>query len=113
MAELKDMKMTKKETKEAMPVVEKEEGPRYPWGLEVNLDNDSLKKLEMGVDSYSVGDKLAITAQGCVRNLSSNQYQDGKKNESMGIQLEKMSVETPKQSRYDEYNAIQKKGPGE
>ena len=43
-----DMKMSKAEMKESMPTTENSKGgPKYPWGLQLRLDETALDKLGM------------------------------------------------------------------
>lgn len=77
---LVDMKRTKKELKEESKEW-KQEGPRdsYPWGLELRLENDALKKL--GMDSLpSVGDEMKIAAIAVVESVAEEdrRTEDGK-----------------------------------
>jgi hypothetical protein len=42
----------------------KYEGPKYPYGLCISLDEDALKKLGLEGDLPGVGDELQITDMG-------------------------------------------------
>lgn len=70
---LVSMQRSKEEIKEAStPVEYDEDAPRYPWGLELSLDDGSLTKLGF-TDPPPVGTVLTITAR--VEVCSSRQYQ--------------------------------------
>jgi hypothetical protein len=70
---LVNMQRSKEEIKEAStPAESSEDAPRYPWGLALSLDDDSLTKLGF-TDPPAVGTVLTITAR--VEVCSSRQYQ--------------------------------------
>jgi hypothetical protein len=86
------MKMTKKEKKEhheGMVMASPDDGPSYPYGLRLRLDDDSLTKLGMSLPK--VGSKVSVDAVGEVVEVS--QHEDGKdKRRSVEIQIQKLSV---------------------
>lgn len=89
---MKDMKLTKDEGKEIEPTVgeAKDSGPRYPYGLELRLENPTLEKL--GMDSLpKVGRKLRIEAIAEVTGVSSNEH-NGHKSKCVTLQITKMEV---------------------
>ena len=42
---MKSMKLTKSESTEAIPVEAKQDAPAYPYGLRLELNDESMKKL--------------------------------------------------------------------
>jgi hypothetical protein len=92
---LTDMKMTASEAKDAMsPSSATEAGPRYPWGLTINLDNESFDKL--GEEMYAVGDELVLLAHVTVTSCSSSQSEgDRTPRRSCALQITKMCLEEP------------------
>lgn len=101
-----DMKMTKAEKKESSPVPSSEyNGPDFPYGLRLNLDNASLEKL--GLDKLpKVGAKMMVHAMGVVVEVSQH---ESKNHESrrVEIQLQRLAVEDEDES--DELEAIVKR----
>ncbi len=92
MADLKSMKMGKKEAKkmygESIPSAEAE----YPWGLQIELDEESLGKLGMSIEDVTVGDEVDVTAVAMVESLRMSQHQDGSKCENITLQITKMGI---------------------
>jgi len=85
---LVDMKLTKKESKAEVATDSK--GPRYPYGLSISLDDESLKKL--GFDSLpDVNDQFIVVGVGPVTSVRQSQDEDGA-DRSFSIQLEKLEV---------------------
>jgi hypothetical protein len=67
----------------------KADGPSYPYGLEVTLEDSALKKLDMDVADYKVGDVLFCRVRMTVCRTSSNASDYGS-NKSMGLQITDM-----------------------
>lgn len=86
---LVNMKMSKEEAQEySQPSVD--EGPRYPYGLSINLDDDAIEKL--GCAELNVGDEVTIVAKATVTNKSGYQTLVGDSESSMGLQLTDMEL---------------------
>ena len=95
--ELTSMKMDKKDMKETdAPAVagSSPKGPQYPWGLGVTLENESLKKMDIKLSDYKVGDVVELYAQCKITRLSEN-MREGEKNpnRSMELQITDMCLE--------------------
>lgn len=90
---LKNMKLTKKETRNILegPSSPGEDMPRYPWGLRITLDTETIAKLGIKMP-LDVGEKCSIVAKGEVVAVSANESQGGGKRESLDIQITDMSV---------------------
>ena len=94
-----DMKLSKQERKDASPKVAEASsgGPDYPWGLELNLNDDTLEKL--GISKFpQVGKKIRIQATAEVVGVSQNQNRDAQKDRSVRLQIIKMGYESAPQS---------------
>lgn len=66
--------------------------PRYPWGLSVTLDNDTLDKLALTLPT--VGKTLTLIARVAVISVSSNQESsDGGPNRSVTLQITDLCLE--------------------
>lgn len=68
----------------------------YPWGLSINLENESMDKLGMK-KLPKVGDKVVIHAEATVTSVSSNSSVDSKsgkpsESRSVGIQINRMAL---------------------
>ena len=92
MPKLVDMKIDKaaREAKYAKAETVAMDAPSYPWGLSINLDEESIEKLGMEelptVDTY-----VMVTARCCVSSVSSNETANGK-DRRVSLQIEKMAV---------------------
>ena len=90
MPKLTDMKQSAAEA-EKMCAPSCDEQPKYPWGLELRLNNESLKKL--GIKKLpAVGSKVKITATGVVESARESKRRKGRNDRSVEIQIEKLHV---------------------
>ena len=90
---LKDMKYTPAELKEeAKEMTVTGARPTYPWGLQLNLDGDTLEKL--GVEDLpKVGDYITIVGLCCVKSVSQTSRDDDEdERRSVSLQIEKMRL---------------------
>ena len=63
----------------------------YPYGLRLDLNNESLKKL--GIKSLpAVGKTLRLVAECKVESTSENQDRDGEKRRNTALQITKMAL---------------------
>ena len=91
---MRSMAVSKKESKEMnSPAVlgSDSNGPRYPYGLEIRLDNESLTKLGMSLPK--VGSYVKIRAEACVTSVSENESKGGKAHRSVSLQIERLAVD--------------------
>jgi len=87
------MEMSKEEAKEYNNGPSPEEAPKYPWGLCIQLNDESLKKL--GVDKLpQAGTEVTIIAKAQVSRVSENQTQGGESEASMELQITDMTMST-------------------
>ena len=102
MNKLINMKLSKDELKdtatEALPVKDTEANkPRYPYGLEISLEKESLEKLGINLDEVDIGDGLYLEAICKVtsknESKSVSQYGDDREDKSLRIQLCDMAIE--------------------
>jgi hypothetical protein len=89
--ELVSMKMTKSEMKEAAPVPA--DAPQYPYGLRLELNNESLEKLGLPVTA-AVGKKVMVLAQAEIVSVSAYDSKEGGKNRSISLQLTHLCLES-------------------
>jgi hypothetical protein len=88
---MRSMELSKKEAKESEPAIaSKSAGPRYPYGLEIRLENDSLEKL--GIELPEVGSDVMIRAECCVVSVSSNERDGDKPTRLVTLQIERLAV---------------------
>ncbi len=68
---------------------------KYPYGLSVSLDDESLKKLNIDLSDFSVGDEVEIHACAKVKSLRQSESEGSGKDSSMELQITDMCVEPP------------------
>lgn len=84
-----DMKRSKTKTEEMYPSMS-DESP-YPYGLELNLDSESLKKL--GLEELpAVGSKFTVSGMAYVRSASSSEYEGEGRMQSLSLQITDLEV---------------------
>lgn len=109
---MKQKKKSKSNMKAEVPSTEEQD--RYPYGLEIHLGNDEMKRLGLTAANYPAKTKCTIVAEGYVERVSSRQTIEGGMKEDMTIQITDLSVKSKsKPSAYHMYNNAQKAGPGE
>jgi len=70
------------------------EGPKYPYGLELSLDDGSMEKL--GITALpDVGYVMKLTAMVTVTNVGSSQSQGGDAEMRMSLQITDMQLDAP------------------
>jgi len=68
------------------------DSPRYPWGLNIGLENEVLENL--GIEKLpSVGDVVVICAKARVESVSMSENQDKTKNRRVQLQITDMEIE--------------------
>jgi hypothetical protein len=68
------------------------DAPKYPWGLCITLDDDSLEKL--GVKTLpTVETVVTIVAKATVSRISENQTQGGESERSMDLQITDLQID--------------------
>lgn len=70
MTTLINMKMDSEEAKE-MTSPQQADAPKYPWGLQINLDDKAMEKLGLG--KLSAGQEVTIVAKAVCSSCSSYQ----------------------------------------
>ena len=86
---LTDMKQSKREAKKNHEVCS--DSPRFPYGLDLDLDTESLEKLGI-TDLPEVGSEMIVVAVGVVTSARTNERAEGKANRNITIQLQKLEV---------------------
>lgn len=94
MSELVSMKLSKRDAAAMKePSTLATDGPEYPWGLSLSLDNDSLKKLGLSADDFSTGTQMGIIAKVEVKRVSSEDVDGDEPRESVTLQITALCVE--------------------
>jgi len=90
--ELHSMKRTKAEKKDTSPeVAPSYEGDDYPYGLEISLEKESLEKLGLDIDDFTVGGEVEMV---CYAEITRTHESAGKDNinSSVSIQITDMAM---------------------
>jgi hypothetical protein len=67
--------------------------PEYPYGLQIGLDNESLDKLGLST-LPEVGAEVDITARAVVQTVRVENYQNGKTERRVDLQITDLDVQT-------------------
>ena len=86
-----NMKMSKAERKETVPVASEPEGPEYPYGICLNLNKETIEKLGLGTPK--AGATLMLHAMVEVKSVTVTDEKDGKGYKSMDLQITDMALE--------------------
>ena len=89
---LKSMKVSKKDKKKIEREIMVADEPKYPWGLRIHLDEDSISKLDMD-KLPSAGDKKMLIAIVEVSEVGEHDSMNGKKRRNLQLQITDMSLE--------------------
>lgn len=82
---LTDMKQSKKVSEGVL------EPSRYPYGLDLDLDSDNLKKL--GIKELpDVGTEMIVVGVGVVTSTHTSERVEGKADRNITIQLQKLEI---------------------
>lgn len=89
---LVNMKLSKADREQSVEMARPaEDAPRYPWGLSLSLDNESLEKL--GIETLpDVDEELLLYATVKVTRVSSADAAEGGKSRDVGLQITAMSL---------------------
>ena len=86
-----NMKMSRDEAKEYTLGAEVDDGPQYPYGLCIRLNDDSLEKL--GITSLpKVGTEMTITAKVIVKSVSAYDRMNGEAEQDVELQITDMEI---------------------
>lgn len=99
-AGLKDLSLDPKEAKE-MVEPHAPDAPLYPYGLQITLNADTLKKL--GIKKLpQVGQYMSIVGYCCVKGVSSNETQGGEAESRVELQIEAADIKPVKKGGPEE-----------
>ena len=85
---LKSVKLPKRSSHNSDHAVKADE-PRFPFGLEITLENDTINKL--GIELPEAGEQFIVVGVGPVTRVSQTDNKRGK-DRSFSIQLQKIEV---------------------
>ena len=63
----------------------------FPWGLQINLETEQIKKLG-GMDDFDIDEKVTIQAIGSITKIEAEKRQGGKDRNSVRIQIESIAI---------------------
>lgn len=86
-----NMKMSADERKEYLGEATASEGPTYPYGLCINLDDDALKKLGL-TEMPAVGTEVMVMAKAVVKGTSAHARDGEMDHRSVEMQITDMEL---------------------
>lgn len=89
---LVDVKFTKAEAKAEAAEYTGADGPEYPWGLEIRLEDETLTKLGI-TDLPDVGDEFRVVCVVRVDSVSQSQMASGRQDRCVCLQITQMGLE--------------------
>ena len=95
MEEMVSMKLDKKRVKELnspSTMAVESDAPEYPWGLEIRLESEALKKLEVDLKDYAIGDEVMVYAKCTVKELRQSERHGGGDSKTMELQITEMCM---------------------
>jgi hypothetical protein len=94
----------KSEPEGPAPEPMKYDGPKYPYGLSISLDTETLDKLGLGAeaDTADVGDTLHLFALARVTAKRSEERESGKANRHVELQITHIALESEDDENEDE-----------
>lgn len=106
-----DMSISPKEEAEKMSTmigapVAMPNQPRYPYGLSISLEKDSLEKLDVDTSDWKVGDVFHLHALAKLTRISQNENEHGE-DCSVGLQITHLAGESEDEEN-QEYDAAHK-----
>lgn len=91
MAKLVSMKIDAKARQEKYSESAMVDRPEYPWGLQLNLDEEAIEKLD--IDLPEVGKDMLIMARVSVTSVSQQESASGGKNRGISLQITDLCLE--------------------
>lgn len=91
---LVSMKLSKKDADAKMePSSVAMQGPAYPYGLSLTLDDDALEKLGLTMKDFTVGASMTLIAKVDVTAVSSSEYKGEDARQSISLQITALCLE--------------------
>ena len=98
-----DMKRTKKEVKADKPETISTVKEEYPWGLQITLDKEELKRLGVTAGSFKPKEFINFSAIAKVTRVSVSANETGKDDESVSLQITKLDIGEKKTNLVSQY----------
>ncbi len=89
---MKRTKAEKKSTSDEATPVGYDETEDYPYGLEISLEKESLEKLGLNIEDFTVGGKVDIVCQAEVTRLHQSVSKRNDAHTSASIQITDMAM---------------------
>lgn len=91
MSRTKEEKAAEKAKYAEVPTISEPEVPEYPYGLEIQLEEESLEKLGLECDDFSINSKVEMVCNGEVIRLHESADKRSS-NASVSIQITGMAM---------------------
>ena len=86
-------KKGEKDTAAQLSIPEAGKAPKYPWGLEIRLDDEAIRKLSLKLKDFDTDTVVRVTARAETTRVSEDDTRDGGKTQSLAFQITDMSLE--------------------
>lgn len=92
--------MNLRSLKKAVKVADKpdvcvsEDHEEYPYGLRLNMNNETLTKLKINIDDFDIGDSVMIVAKADIKSKSESDDTEYGENQDMSLQITDMDVKS-------------------
>ncbi len=110
MPDMKSMKLPKKSKKDNDVCCSIDGDNEYPYGLRIDLNSDSLKALGVKADDFKPGSSGKLVAEIEIVDVRTPSRKDSNQ-DSVELQITKLSVATGAKSKSKEYMDGQNEGP--
>lgn len=67
--------------------------PKYPYGLTIHLDTDSIDILGLDLSDFGVGDKVVVQAVANVESLREEERTSGKNTKNISLQITDIQIQ--------------------
>jgi len=95
----KDAKKRERKSMQCSP----SDGPEFPRGLSISLDNESLKTLGIDTKSLSTGEVLVISAKTKITDISEHSREGGKDHKNVSLQITHMELASAKDAETESF----------
>lgn len=84
---------------------------KYPYGLQITLDTESLQKLGVDHSDWEIGDVFPLDILAKVVSKSANESENGGNYCSVSLQITHIGAEEAEESSSEAYSRNEEKGP--
>ena len=88
-----DLKRSKKEMKKNRDIPETTNYEKYPYGLKIQLENETLEKFDIDISEFKIGQKIRVEGIAIVNSIRINQSMGDKApRKNLSLQIIKLGL---------------------